>query len=111
MEWAKYRELCDSPNVFSRWALEQTKLQVDPDLRRVFDQILISQYVEKPSDHKGDERTDMFVLELDRTAIREIIECLQSAESSNKKTRGSVVRGFDGLIKAWEEYLAKHPSQ
>ena len=76
MEWVEYRDLCDTPNVFSRWALEQTKRQVEPELQEVFDQVLASRPLEKPTDHRGDERTDMFVLELGGSAIGDVIRCL-----------------------------------
>ena len=108
MEWAKYRELCDSSNVFSRWALEQTKSQLEPPKRRLIEQVLTNAPIEKPNDHKGDDRTDMFPLSLDQETIGEIIDALRRAESLNKQTTGEVVRGYGGLIKAWEEYQAKH---
>ena len=108
MEWSAYRQLCDSPNVFSRWALEQSKTQLNTDLRDAIDAVLLKQHLEKPHGHKGDKRTDMFQLQLPPRAVNEIIECLNHAHELKKQTSGSVIRDYTGLIKAWEEYAAKY---
>ncbi len=66
MDWSAYKSLCDSPQTFSRWMLEQSvELLADeaPLAERVA-AVLRDTPLEKPVDHRGGAPTDMFTLAL-----------------------------------------------
>ena len=99
MDWEEYKELCDTPNVFSRWALTQT-LQFAPHAPVTkLATALESQPLAKPMDHKGDARTDMFVLNLVPSEISEIRRYLESGTTTVTDQKLP-----PGLVAAWREY-------
>lgn len=96
MEWVNYKAICDRPNVFSRWALTQTVEAVNHETAKRLKQRIPQQAIEKPRDHKGDERTDMFDLELDQELIEAIVFDLREREGR-----------YQPLLNSWAENLVK----
>lgn len=107
MDWPTYSAICDKPHVFSRWALEQTRLHVRGVCAESIDRALTVEPLEKPDGHKGDSRTDMFELAFENEWVESIIRQLQRADMAERKTQGSVVRGLGGLVRTWQEYGSK----
>lgn len=98
MQWTEYKALCERPQVISRSLIERTRLVLDaefPDGSAVSEALagqLERAPVGKPGDHKGDERTDMFVTDLSIEVVCEIAECVRRAGSR------------PGMVAAWNEY-------
>jgi len=87
MEWDEYKRLCDSPQTFSRWMLEQCLelLSSEMRLRTALGETLRAAPLDKPRDHRGSEQTDMFEVMLapdDARAIHGIISgpCARDAQ-------------------------------
>lgn len=128
MDWNRYKALCDTPQVCSRWLLEQTLelLAGDPEvgagdllhqqtaahLRRV----LAGQPLDKPADHRGGPVSDMFATTLSVAEVRALLAVVDRAIAQDRRTRATAGRGLGGFAEAWLEYqrhlegrLAKDP--
>lgn len=102
VDWASYKELCDRPNVLSRWMLTETASLLEPPLR----QRLLAQLatpLPKPPDHRGGTDTDMFEVALSGAevhAVRLAVERAAQAGTATPRTQG---RGLGGFVEAWRE--------
>jgi hypothetical protein len=105
MDWERYKGLCDSPEVCSRWMIEQTlELLGDVDVAVSLRSTLRGKPLDKPSDHRGGAATDMFVLTLSLDDARAIGAAVQTALASGQTTSGTRARGLGGFAEAWDEY-------
>ena len=106
MDWDRYKRLCDQPNVVSRWMLEQTlELLEGEEVAAVLKGALASKPLTKPTDHRGGQATDMFVLDVPH-AQRATICCLVGAAAdAGRVTSNTTGRGLGGFVEAWGEYL------
>jgi hypothetical protein len=108
MEWAEYKRLCDRPDVWSRWMLEQTtELLVRfgrNELARSLD-VAERKPLKKPDGHRGDETTDMFELALSRAEAEAIARIVAASVAVGERTAGTRSRGLGGFVEAWNEYL------
>jgi hypothetical protein len=103
MDWPDYKRMCESPNHFSRWALELTRgiLREAPIARKIVS-TMNGRPLEKPADHRGGPETDYFRVELDDAAVRRVIAAFAARiENSAGRER----RRLAHLCKVWEEYL------
>lgn len=105
MLWEEYKELCDHPSVLTRWLIEQTVRICDSDCSRVLEAILKTAPITKPAGHKGGVATDMFSSSLSRDNIALIVEQVQQAVATGKRTTGPIERDYTSIEKAWLEYL------
>ena len=106
MDWCAYKSLCDSPQTFSRWMLEQSvELLADeaPLAERVA-AVLRDTPLEKPADHRGGAPTDMFTLALSAAECRAIDAAVTRAVADGRTTTGTRARGLGGFREAWHEY-------
>ena len=103
MDWVTYKALCDRPDYWSRWMLEQTALIVEQAGAGSVSAKLRSAYegkpLEKPADHKGPIETDMFALTLTKSERAEVVCALDSARWDAKLTNSA------GFVAAWLEYF------
>jgi len=105
MDWARYKALCDAPEVFSRWMLEQTlELLGDAHPAAALEATLRGAPLEKPADHRGGAATDMFVLALPITEVRAVVEAVAHAVARGETTGATRQRGLGGFVEAWSEY-------
>ena len=105
MDWAVYKDLCDTPNVFSRWMLEQTiDLVGNSPVAACLSSVLDDSPLAKPAGHRGGEATDMFVLELDSAEIRTVLALVSAGVARGETTPGTRTRGLGGFTQAWREY-------
>ena len=105
MDWPAYKRLCDRPDVWSRWMLEQTAaLLADADLRARLAAHARTAPLDKPSDHRGGSATDMFTLDLTPDEAERILAALESARSKGDTTIATRARGLGGFVEAWAEY-------
>lgn len=105
MDWVAYKRLCDTPDVISRWMLEQTAELVEVTLRNALENVLEGAPIPKPDDHKGDAATDMFQLDLAPEQVLAVYERVAAAVSRGKTTSGTRTRGLGGFEEAWREYV------
>jgi hypothetical protein len=107
MEWDDYKRLCNSPQTFSRWMLEQCVelLASETQLRDALIGSMCAAPLERPSDHRGDPRTDMFEVVLVPDDARAIHRIIESAVREGRTTRSTKPRGLGGFEEAWREYV------
>ncbi len=106
MDWERYKQLCDQPNVFSRWMLHQTiELAGETPVADVLAGALDASPLEKPDDHCGGPATDMFVVELEVGSRRAVLELVVLAREAGAATTATSPRGLGGFVEAWSEYL------
>jgi hypothetical protein len=104
LDWDTYKQLCDSPEVFSRWMLEQTSELLDGELSERLAGSLAGKPLDKPEDHTGGMSTDMFLLTLHATEADAIAERVAGAAAAGVTTSGTRGRGLGGFREAWREY-------
>lgn len=104
MDWSTYKTICDRPNVLSRWVLQQTAAVCDSEKEDQFGAILESVPLEKPDDHKGGPVLDMFDTHFSLQCVQDISEQVRTACNAGIQTKGDVVRDYNGILRAWQEY-------
>ena len=110
MDWDTYKALCDQPDVWSRWMLEQTAelLSTDPrdDVRALTSVVLAAldaTPLDKPAGHKGGDATDMFQLVLDPETVNVVRHAVADAADTGRTSSGTAGRGLGGFVEAWQE--------
>ena len=103
MEWDEYMQICDRPDVLSRWLLQQTAAVCDESTAQCLLSITESPPIEKPSDHKGGFQLDMFRTEFQPSDLETIKHQVLMAIARGTMTTDVVVRDYSGILKAWEE--------
>ena len=107
MEWERYKQLCDQPNVLSRWLLEQTRelaVRVDSSIVPLLDATLQCAPLTKPADQRVASETDMFTLAWSQREVAVVVELVVSARDRGTTTSATRLRGLGGFIEAWQEY-------
>ena len=108
MDWARYKALCDQPDYWSRWMLEQCVelfQQLDePDLSLALQQVLHTQPLAMPDDHHGHPTTEMFQLRLSPSQYKAAVAAVSAAVAKGLTTSGTSSRGLGGFLEAWREY-------
>ncbi|MFP6816285.1 MAG: hypothetical protein VB949_11545, partial [Pseudomonadales bacterium] len=80
MEWERYKQLCDRPDVVSRWMLEQTlELVAGHKVAAALRDAIASEPLSKPSDHRGGEATNMYLLNLAPAQRDDIVRLVRAA--------------------------------
>jgi hypothetical protein len=113
MDWQRYKALCDTPNVCSRWLLLQTlELVRDDALAARLRDHLTGEPLPKPTDHRGAAETDMFPMSLELHEVRAVRALVEQAAGRGVTTSGTRSRGLGGFVEAWleyERYLERRP--
>jgi hypothetical protein len=104
VDWERYKQICDAPNVFSRWMLEQTRELTSAALSAELERVLATRPVTKPADHRGGSASDMFELQLSGEQAAVVVGHVRSAVRSGSRTSGTLTRGLGGFEAAWNEY-------
>lgn len=107
MEWGRYKQLCDQPNVLSRWLLEQTQElagQADSSIVPLLEATLQGTPLPKPLDQKEARATDMFTLTWSPRQVAVVVELVSSARARGTTTSATRLRGLGGFVEAWQEY-------
>ena len=105
MDWERYKAICDTPDVCSRWLLEQTLELVDrDDLAERLRADMARPPVEKPEDHRGDAATDMFAMTLSHAQVAALRERMERAAAAGETTSATRGRGLGGFVEAWREH-------
>jgi hypothetical protein len=105
MDWPAYKRLCDRPDVWSRWMLEQSAALVRD--AALFERIRAhtgNASLEKPADHRGGAPTDMFQLDLTLAEVARILAAIEEARARGVTTTATSRRGLGGFVEAWSEY-------
>ncbi len=109
VQWTEYKRLCDQPNFMSRHllqvtarlALEAAKPALCKDLLNACDGDE-AVALERPPDHRGDERSHMFKVEFSVDQVGEVLFALDNA--GHQIGQASSGHRLVGPRAAWLEY-------
>ena len=97
MDWDTYKTLCDQPDYWSRWMLEQSSIllhQLSHEaLAQRLNAALASVPLEKPDDHLGPPETDMLRLDLGVDQRVTVLAVIKRACEDDLSTPGTIQRG------------------
>ena len=104
MDWKCYKQRCDSPEMWSRWMLNETigLVGAQSSFGLTLEAAMRATPLEKPLDHRGGPATDMFELDLGASEVDAIVLEIEQAAQRNATTSGG--RGLGGFVEAWQEY-------
>lgn len=110
MDWARYRALCDRPDVMSRWLLERTAAVLDAegahDLARHIRTPLAGSPLPRPQDHRGPADLDMFPVRWSPAIVAESVARLEALNDRGGLDLALGLRSARGVVAAWREYAA-----
>lgn len=101
-DWERYKEVCDRPNVLSRWMLTETATLLEPPLRQRL-LATLARPLPKPPDHRGGTDTDMFEVTLCARAVSAVRRTVERAAAAGITTPRTSARGLGGFVEAWRE--------
>ena len=104
MDWESYKQICEDKDVFSRWILTRTHKSLPSDLSDQLRRATARQPIQKPVDHKGDHRTDMFRVRLTLDQQQAIVATLSSAEELTEKHRDTELKPSP-ILRKWQELI------
>jgi hypothetical protein len=111
MDSRDYKKKSNQSNAFSREVLERTitVVQSDPDLKDLLNNLLQSIPIEKPIEHSGFAKDDIFQIALPRQIIEKIVFRLLEKEAelaeSNAFNHQKLSEAAD-LVNKWNRLLA-----
>jgi len=109
VDWECYKQLCDQPNVLTRWLLEQTQElaeQVASPIVPLLAAALQGAPLAKPPDQKEARATDMFKLTWSQREAAAVVELVSAARARGAATSATRLRGLGGFVEAWQEYAS-----
>lgn len=108
MEWTRYKALCDQPEVWSGWMLDQCaelfEQQGEQALADRLRQTRKGQPLATPQGHKGSELSAMYILDLSHDERQSGLALIHSAVATGLRTEATRQRGLGGFVEAWTEY-------
>ena len=103
MDWSTYKTLCEKPDYFSRWTLLKTQELCEESTRGQLKLQLQNPMLEKPPQHKGDDRTDFFRVSLSRLTVVQVLRVLKN-EGNNQTGQ---IRHLGSVWQEYSDYLDK----
>ena len=108
MDWTCYKALCDRPDYWSHWMLEQC-IELfaqlgEHSLSARLQQALSSEPLRSPPGHRGPPATRMYRLELSPNQRRCAVHAIERAARQGLCTPATAQRGLGGFVEAWREY-------
>lgn len=108
MDWSTYKTLCDQPDIWSRWMLEQCiELFAKMGEASLSDQLARALHgppLACPVDFRGGPELRMFRLELSYGERQSGLRLIQDAHILGVRSAGTQTRGLGGFVEAWTEY-------
>ncbi len=109
MDWQTYKALCDRPDHWTRWMLEQCIDLLGQLERAELSSLLLNAVaqtpIDVPADHKGPAATHVIPLALTPVQRADILQAVMDAERLGLRTPQTAGRGLGGFIEAWREYV------
>ena len=111
MDWASYKRLCDQPNYWSRWMLEESKQLFDAaganDIAQQLADALGKPPLPLPDGHNGSPLAQMFVLDMPSGQRARAADLMAHLVARKVRTARTAERGLGGFAEAWQEFAAR----
>jgi len=108
MDWPTYKQLCNQPDYWSRWMLEQCVDLLDQldekSLKKALALTLSGKALAIPADHRGPAATSMYQLNLSVDQRKAFLQALQLASERGLRSAQTRQRGLGGFVAACREY-------
>ena len=112
MDWQTYKRLCDQPDYWSAWMIDQCcqLLQAsDVSEATAVDQTLRADlsrpFLPQPADHTGDSRTQMFQVTITQEQAQLLLGVIDHAACKRAFSQDTQSRGLGGFAEACEELI------
>lgn len=112
MDWQTYKRLCDQPDYWSAWMIDQCcqLLQAsDVSEATAVDQTLRADlsrpFLPQPPDHSGDVRTQMFQVTITQEQAQLLLGVIDHAACKRAFSQDTQSRGLGGFAEACEELI------
>ena len=112
MDWQTYKQLCDQPDYWSAWMIDQCcQLLQASDVPKA---LAVAQTLQmdrkkpclpQPADHTGDSRTQMFQVTITLEQCQLLLGVIEHAARQRLFTQGTKSRGLGGFAEACEELI------
>ena len=112
MDWQTYKQLCDQPDYWSAWMIDQCcqLLQAsDVSEATAVDQTLRGDlsrpFLPQPPDHSGDVRTQMYQVTITQEQAQLLLGVIELAACKRAFSQDTQSRGLGGFAEACEELI------
>ena len=112
MDWQTYKHLCDQPDYWSAWMIDQCcQLLQASDVPEA---LAVAQTLQKdqkkpclpqPADHTGDSRTQMFQVTITLKQCQLLLSVIEQAACKRAFSQDTQSRGLGGFAQACEELI------
>jgi len=110
MDWGEYKALCDRPDYWSAWMINQCTQLLEGsdhagarDVSAVLRQDLLQPALSRPGDHKGSKDTWMYPVSLSKAQCDTLLETIRQAEHNGYRTPATRRRGLGGFAEHCQE--------
>jgi hypothetical protein len=118
LDWARYKTLCDRPDVLSRWIVERTLVLLEAEAAAVPPRdagvalaeslrgVLATEPLPRPVGHTGPAATYMFIARLDPHVVHGLLAAVERSATAGRLAEALGQRSPTGYLAAWREYAA-----
>jgi hypothetical protein len=108
LDWSTYKKMCDQPDYWSRWMVEQSvellrALSIH-DVAQRLQNALTQTALPAPADFKGAQTQHMFHVQLSHRDAVAGLAGIKLACARGLTTDATRQRGLGGFVAVWEEY-------
>ena len=108
MDWITYKQLCDRPDYWSRWMLEQCidllQQLEERSLAAALDGVLAGASMDTPADHRGGTATEMYRVALPVSQRQALLQAISGAQARNLRTQQTKNRGLAGFVEVCRDF-------
>ena len=112
MDWQTFKQLCDQPDYWSVWMIDQCwELLQASDVPKALAGAQTLQMDRKkpclpqPADHTGDSRTQMFQVTITQEQAQLLLGVIEHAACKRAFSQDTQSRGLGGFVPACEELI------
>ena len=109
MDWPEYKRLCDRPDYWSHWMLNQCleliKHQGSTGLQEAIQAALVNEPLHRPADHAGPQSTFMYKFSPSLSLSELLLAEIEKAQKTNITTVATRERGLAGFLAACRELV------
>ena len=112
MDWQTYKHLCDQPDYWSAWMIDQcckllqaSNVSETTAVEQTLRADLSRPFLPQPLGHSGDVRTQMYQVTITQEQGQLLLEVIEHAVRQRLFTKDTQSRGLGGFAEACEELI------